>query len=288
MDEEVLHDGDVQQSSQSEQTPTDAAPSESAVSDEAQAGAQGDGQTDGEQRERKYIPKERFDQVYARAKDAETKIQLEREHRARLEGELEAMKRQPPPQTAPTPPRYSAAQLQAMIDEGKATVGQVLAYQEETMRLEMDRKLDEKVQATLKASAKTSTLQQEMDRYKATVPEVTQEGTPERQQVVKEFNYLVGLGYDASDPRTELMAVRAALGSVETIQERRKSKSIPTGRETMQDIQASGGGKPQGEPDVLKKMTAAQRQHYQRMIDRNVYKGWDEVREELKFAATYR
>lgn len=198
------------------------------------------------------------------------------------------MKRAPAQPTAPTPPRYSAAQLQAMIDDGKATVGQVLAYQEETLRLEMDRKLEEKVKATLATTTKTSTLQQEMDRYKATVPEVTQEGTPERQQVVKEFNYLVGLGYDAHDPRTELMAVRAALGSVETIQERRKSKSIPTGRETMQDIQASGGGKPSGEPDVLKKMTAAQRQHYQRMIDRNVYKGWDEVRDELKFAATYR
>lgn len=287
MDEEVLHDGDVQQSSQSEQAPASGETGESVSHDETQAGAQGDGQTDGEQRERKYIPKERFDQVYARAKDAETKIQLEREHRARLEGELEAMKRAPAPPTAPTPPRYSAAQLQAMIDDGKATVGQVLAYQEETMRLEMDRKLDEKVKATLATTAKTSTLQQEMDRYKHAVPEVTQEGTPERQQVVKEFDYLVRLGYDAHDPRTELMAVRAALGSVETIQERRKSKSIPTGRETMQDIQASGGSKP-SEPDVLKKMTAAQRQHYQRMIDRNVYTGWDEVREELKFAATYR
>ena len=288
MDEEVLNDGNLQQSSQPEQAQAGHETSESAGVDETQTGAQGDGQTDGEQRERKYIPKERFDQVYARAKDAETKIQLEREHRARLEGELEAMKRQPTPPAAPTPPRYSASQLQTMIDEGKATVGQVLAYQEETMRLEMDRKLEEKVKATLATTAKTSTLQQEMDRYKSVVPEVTQEGTPERQQVVKEFNYLVGLGYDASDPRTELMAVRAALGSVETIQERRKSKSIPTGRETMQDIQASGGGKPSGEPDVLKKMTAAQRQHYQRMIDRNVYAGWDEVREELKFAAANR
>lgn len=287
MDEEVLTDGTLQQSSQPEQAQAGGETGEPPVSDETQTGDQGTGQAEGEQRERKYIPKERFDQVYARAKDAETKIQLEREHRARLEGELDAMKRVPTPPAAPTPPRYSASQLQAMIDEGKATVGQVLAYQEETLRLEMDRKLDEKVKATLATTAKTSTLQQEMDRYKATIPEVTQEGTPERQQVVKEFNYFVNLGYDAHDPRTELMAVRAALGSVETIQERRKSKSIPTGRETMQDIQASGGGKP-SEPDVLKKMTAAQRQHYQRMIDRNVYTGWDEVREELKFAATYR
>lgn len=285
-DQENEH-GDLQQSSGLEQTQETQPSNEPVGEAETQAGPEGDGQAESQQRERKYIPKERFDQVYARAKDAETKIQLEREQRARLEGELEAMKRAPAQPTAPTPPRYSAAQLQQMIDEGKATVGQVLAYQEEALRKELETKLDEKVQATLSAKAKTSTLQHEMDRYKQVVPEVTQEGTPERQKVVQEFSYLVEMGYDAKDPRTELMAVRAALGSVETIQAKRNAKAIPTGRETMQDIQ-SNSGKPVGEPDVLKKMTAAQRQHYQRMIDRNVYKGWEEVREELKFAAANR
>lgn len=283
---EETHD-DVQQSSQADDAQVTPPSGESGGEAEAQAGDQGSGQGDEQSRERKYIPKERFDQVYARTKDAEVKLQAEREQRARLEGELEALRRTPPPQAAPPPPRYSAAQLQQMIDEGKATVGQVLAYQEETLRKELATTLDEKVQATLTATAKTSSLNQEMERYKAVVPEVIQEGTPERQKVTQEFSYLVSLGYDARDPRTELMAVRAALGSVETIQAKRAAKTIPTGRETMQDIQANGGAKA-SEPDVLKKMTAAQRQHYQRMIDRNVYKGWDEVRDELKFASSYR
>lgn len=286
MDELELEHGDIQQSPELDAAKESQPSNEPVGEAEAQAGDQGDGQAEG-QPQRKYIPKERFDQVYARTKDAEVKLQAEREQRARLEGELEALKRTPPPQAAPTPPRYSAAQLQQMIDEGKATVGQVLAYQEETLRKELDSKVEEKVRTSLATTSKASTLQQEMDRYKHVVPEVTQEGTPERQKVTQEFSYLVGLGYDAHDPRTELMAVRAALGSVETIQERRKAKTIPTGRETMQDIQSNGGAKA-GEPDVLKKMTAAQRQHYQRMIDRNVYKGWDEVRDELKFASSYR
>lgn len=284
MDEGVTHDP-IQQSPAAESPAPDLAPQEPVGVDEAEAGT---GLPEAEapaQSGKQYIPKDRFDQVYARTKDAEVKLQQERETRARLEGELEALKRQPPPQAAPTPPRYSATQLQAMIDEGKATVGQVLAYQEESLRMEMDRKLEEKVQAHLSTSAKTSSLQQELARYRSAIPEVAQVGTPERVKAEQEFNYLVGIGYDAKDPRTELMALRVAHGSIESIEARRTAKTIPTGRETMQDIQSPGGVK-QSEPDVLKKMTAAQRQHYQKMLDRGVYKGWDEVREELKEYAT--
>lgn len=280
MDEEVVHE--VQQSSEAvapEQAQGSVEPTPEA---QAQAGAHEDGAAEPK---RQYIPKDRFDQVYARTKDAEVKLQQAREDKARLEGELEALKRQP---AAPVQPRYTATQLQQMIDDGKATVGQVLAYQEETLTKELDGRLERKLAEKLASSNKVSTLQQEITKYKQTVPEVTQEGTKERLAVEREYSYLVNLGYDANDPRTELMAVRAALGSVETIQERRSAKAIPAqGRDTMQDIQASGGGKP-GEKDILKTMTSAQKQHYQRMIDRNVYTGWEEVREELKFAASSR
>lgn len=270
------NDADLQQAPESV-----VAPQAGDTHDEPEAQAGPPVVTESDEPERKYIPKERFDQVYARSKDAEVKLQAEREQRARLEGELDAMKRQPTPPPQPTPQRYTEAQLQAMIDEGKATVGQALAYQAETLKLDVARQVEEKVRTTLASSTKTSTLQQEMERYKAVIPEVTQVGSPERMKVEQEFKYLVNLGYDGNDPRTELMAVRAALGSVETVQERQRAKTITPGRETMQDVQAAGGAK-QGEPDVLKKMTAAQRQHYQRMIDRNVYTSWDEVRAELK------
>jgi hypothetical protein len=50
----------------------------------------------------------------------------------------------------------------------------------------------------------------------------------------------------------------------------------------MQDIAASGKPKP-SEKDPLKDLSSSQRQHYQRMIDKGVYKGWAEVKEELAF-----
>lgn len=224
----------------------------------------------------------RFNQVYARAKDAEARLQSERERAARLEGELEALKRTPAEPKTAIPPRYTASQLQAMIDEGKATVGQVLEYQEETLKKELAAEVDKKVSETLSTHQRGNTVQSELQEYKTLVPEALQAGTPENQRVLKEFSYLVNMGYDRNDPRTEVLAARAAFGDPESLKTKRAAKAIPTGRDTMQDTTSSGKPKP-SEKDPLKDLTSRQRQHYQHMIDRGVYSGWAEVKEELAF-----
>lgn len=224
----------------------------------------------------------RFNQVYARAKDAEARLQSERERAARLEGELEALKRAPTKPETATPPRYTASQLQAMIDEGKATVGQVLAYQEETLKKELAAEVDKKVSETLSTHQRGNTVQQEIQEYRSLVPEALQPGTPENQRLVREMNYLVSLGHDGNDQRTALIAARAAFGDPESLKTKRAAKAIPTGRDTMQDTTSSGKPK-SSEKDPLKDLTARERQHYQHMIDRGVYAGWAEVKEELAF-----
>ena len=224
---------------------------------------------------------DRFKQVYARAKDAEARLQAEREAKARLEGELEALKRQPP-QTTPTPPRYTASQLQTMIDEGKATVGQVLAYQEETLKLDLARQVNEKVSQHLETTTKQTAIQREVARYREAVPEVDTPGSAERIKLEKEFTYLVSTGYDAKDPRTEVLAARAAFGDPDVAKSKRDARTITPKRDTMQDI-ASNGNPNATTKDPLKDLTVVQRQHYQKMIDKGVYKGWGEVKEELAF-----
>jgi hypothetical protein len=225
----------------------------------------------------------RFNQVYARAKDAEARLQSERERAARLEGELEALKRTPAEPKTATPTRYTASQLQAMIDEGKATVGQAFAYQEETLKQELQAQVDKKVSETLSTHQRGNTVQQEIQEYRTLVPEALQEGTPENQRLVKEMNYLVSLGHDGNDQRTALIAARAAFGDPDSLKTKRAAKAIPTGRDnTMQDTTSSGKPKPT-EKDPLKDLTSRQRQHYQHMIDRGVYAGWAEVKEELAY-----
>ena len=225
---------------------------------------------------------DRFKQVYARAKDAESKYFAERERAARLEGELEATKRQSA-QTVETPARYTGSQLQGYIDEGKITVGQALAYQEDTLKQELEKRVDAKVSETLDRHQRQSTIQAEIGGYKQLVPDAIQPGSANNIKLMQEFTYLVGLGYDKNDSRTEVMACRAAFGDVGVLKSKQQAQTIPTGRDTMQDISQNGKPKPDMK-DLLNDLTAIQRKHYQKLIDKGVYQGgWNEVREELAF-----
>lgn len=220
----------------------------------------------------------RFKQVYARAKDAESKLQELREAKARLEGQLEATRTAPAVPEPKVEPRLTWTQLEAGIADGKITQAQALEYRDETLRQEFDRKLQE----DRRTRDRSTTVSGELAQYKQVVPEILSPGTPERQRVEQEFTYLVNLGYDAKDLRTELLACRNVLGDIQKVKERREARNIPSGRSTMQDIAAPGKPKPDAK-DPLKDLTGAERKHYQKMIDRGVYKGWSEVKEELLF-----
>ncbi len=225
----------------------------------------------------------RFNQVYARAKEAELKLAAERERAARLEGELEARRQATTQPQQPAEKRYTGAQLQQMVDEGRATIGQVLDYQAETLRLESERRAAEVVEHKLATYGKQSKVENQLNEYRALVPDVYQVGTANHTKAMAEFTRLVNdLGYDRQDPRTEILAYRQAFGDPKTIRERQASKAIQPGRDTMQDTTTTSTRTPV-KKDPIKDLPAAQKQHYQRMIDRGVYKGWKEVREELDY-----
>lgn len=224
----------------------------------------------------------RFKQVYARAKTAEAQLQQEREARARLEGQLEATRTTPPVVEPKAEPRLTWTQLQAGIDEGKVTQAQALEYRDETLKQQLKAEFKETLERELTVKTRTSTVQTQLEEYKTTVPEILTPGTPERVKLQAEFDYLVRMGYDAKDPRTDLIALRTTFGDVKVAKDRREAKTGIKERATMQDIPASGKPKPDAK-DPLKTITGEQRKYYQRMIDKGQYKGWAEVREELAF-----
>jgi hypothetical protein len=224
----------------------------------------------------------RFKQVYARAKTAEAQLQQEREARARLEGQLEATRTAPPVGEPKAEPRLTWTQLQAGIQDGKITEVQARDYDRETIKQELRVELNQRLDQELTVKTRTNTVQSQLDDYKATVPEILTPGTPERVKLQAEFDYLVRMGYDAKDPRTDLIALRTTFGDVKVAKERREAKTGIKERETMQDI--ANSGKPKSDAkDPLKTITGEQRKYYQRMIDKGQYKGWAEVREELAF-----
>jgi len=276
------------------QQPSDTEPAESAVAqDDATQGSLFDAGVETPTAEPESTPHPlepdgaRFKQVYARAKDAEYKYQAEREARARAEGELEALRtmREAKPEPAATP-ELSWSQLQAYVDEGKLTMPQAMEYREQLVRKAAEKVSEEKVRTYLDTTQRQQVVQSELAKYTQAVPEVAQPGTPERLRVEQEFRYLVTMGYDAKDTRTEILALRAALGDPETAAKRRAAKAIPMERDTMQDTAAPGKPKPSAK-DPLTTLTPAQKDHYTRMISRGMYpKGWEDVREELNFQPT--
>ena len=223
----------------------------------------------------------RFKQVWARAKAAEAKLQEEREAKARLEGELSVLKTAPKAEQPKAEPRLTWAQLQAAIDDGKITQTQAFEYREETLKKDLDAKWEAKLRQERETHTRVTTVSSELAQYRTVLPASVTPGTPERQKVEAVFLDLVQLGYDPQDPRTELLAARQAFGSIATLKDRKAAAALPQGRETMQDIPANGKPKSDAK-DPLKTISAAQRTHYQRMIDRGMYKNWNEVRDELK------
>jgi hypothetical protein len=234
---------------------------------------------------------DRFNQVYARAKDAEAKLQSERERAARLQGELDALSKisqaKAEDATKDVPKRYTWQQLQQAVDDNKITMADAVAYERETVKLEAKREAQQIVTTALETTRKQSTIQSEHGRYTAALPELRDQNSNEFKKVAQEFTYLVNvLGYDKDDPKTEVIAIRNAHGSPEEIMARKEAAKIkPQERETMQENSASGGGsnKPP-KKDPLSTLSPAQKEHYNRMISRGVYKNWGEVKAELEWA----
>lgn len=226
---------------------------------------------------------DRFKQVYARSKEAERQLAEVREAKARLEGELEATRRVQQEQKASTPPvpEYTWPQLQTAIDEGKITLSQAMEYREKFTRDSLQREYEKKLEQVVHDKTRVDTVQQELGKYVAALPGLKQSGSDEQKRALQELNYLGTLGYDIKDPRTEVIAVRAAFGDLDTIAKKAQIKHTSQGRDTMQDI-ASSGKPSSAKADPITKLTSAQKTHYERMIARGQYpKGWDDVREEL-------
>ena len=88
-----------------------------------------------------------------------------------------------------------------------------------------------------------------------------------------EFDYLIGLGHDPKDTRTQLHAARSAFGPVDLLE-----RVNPRPRETHNE---TGGRGDHSDPDTRKDgspkgMSAELRSDYQRRIDMGIYKGWDD------------
>ncbi len=221
-----------------------------------------------------WLPRERVNEMVGEAKDLarEARAELEREREARIK--LEAKLEQGNTQEKV----YTRAELNALVKDEKISSDQADTIWEKQLEEKFERRLDEKLNAALNSSNAETRVTTELNQYRELVDDLDKVGSENRNKVEQEYRYLVGIGQPYS-VATELAAVRTVFGPVEKLRKAKASLSMESHQET-------GGGKTgTGKtPEFQDTLTARRKEHYQKMIDDGMYKNWDEVKEELKYA----
>ena len=227
---------------------------------------------------------DRFKQVWARAKSAEDRerriqeeLQREREDRIRMEERLKALEEKKQEQNEP---EFSWDQLETFIAEGRITRQQAQEHRDQVLKKSIKKELENKWESLTENKSRESLIVQELDRYKALVPSVMQPGSAERQRYEREYQYLTQKLNYPQTYATQLAAVRAALGDVQELERTIQAKRSVS-KETFEENSSSTNKPQKNDKDPLKSLTPRQHDHYSNMIKRGVYRGWDEVKEEL-------
>lgn len=244
-------------------------------------------ETGGEEKKHPLEPGgERFNQIYARGKEAERErdhyreeSQREREERIRLEERLKALEDRRQEQ-----PRLTWANYQSAIDAGQISQADAMARWTDQVKREAKEEAVREVDTHLRTTTRVATVTSEIDRYTKAIPGLNQHGSEDRVKVEQEFNYLVQRGADPKSLATEVAALRAAHGSIERVEQAAAAKRTTT-REPFMETHSSTH-KPQTKTtDPIKNLDEAKRKYYQNQIDKGRYADWKEVAEELTYKA---
>lgn len=230
----------------------------------------------------------RFEQIYARSKQAERQVAELTERLARAEGQLTALTRTGT-EEATADREYTWAELDQFIAQGRISRADAEAHREAVLEKRLAKKQEEKHEAATRTQTRAQQLDYQINSYLAAVPAVLEEGSPERQRLDEEFDWVASIqGVDptkisALERKTlQAQALRNVYGPVDSL----ARKVAPMRTETHQGV--SGGAAParvkNPDQEILDKLTKAQVAHYRKMMNTGRYKnGWKDVVEELKF-----
>lgn len=220
--------------------------------------------------EPKTIPKERFDQVWARSKKDEARV---RELQAQLEAERETRirleERTKVQEETKTTKEYTWAELNNFIAEGKLTQDQAQEYKDNLAKERIRREMKEERER----ESTNSELLREIDQYKQHIPDVMEPGSESRLKYEKEYRYLVEKLKFPHNYATQLAATQRAFGDLETVKKVATSKKVITPQEPFMETHTPAPQKPPVKsfrdslPDYKVK-------HYERMIKSGVVKDW--------------
>ena len=199
---------------------------------------------------------QRFSEVYRDMQDA-------RRETARLQGELDAYRRQSPPQSQ-QPQFYTPQQLQGEVDNGHITPAVMtaqIAWQERQIAKQEMRQEFSQAEHARGAGA-------EIQRYVDMIPKLGDVGSDEFRRVDRVNREMAGeMGLPLDDLRVQRRALQIVYGPVDRLtKSKAASEATRTHSDTYVESGAGGGGvKPKLSTDPLKDVPATYMKHWERL-----------------------
>lgn len=232
----------------------------------------------------------RFEQIYAKGKQAEREVQALKERLAATDAKLELLlSGKAQPGTSNDEPEYSWDQLETFISQGRITRADAQAHREQVIERRIAKKAEDAAIQRTQTASRQETLATHIGAYVKAVPAILQEDSADRQRLDEEFDWLASVqGIDSTKMNDtdrkalQLTALRNVYGPVDSVGKREASVKTELPRGLPGGIApASNKNKDQALLDGLSK---EQKVHYKKMMDTGRYPGgWKEVVEELKF-----
>lgn len=213
-----------------------------------------------------------------------TEAQLEAERRAaRAEGEVAGLKSvaaAKPEKTAVAEKVFTRAELRGLVNEGKITEDAMDETLERQSKTEMLRLVDEKVAARVSTAQTATKIEDQIAAYVGVFPDINTAGSALRAKIEAEFQDLVA-NKSPNTLSTELAAIKIVCGKLNAGTGRRP------GPDAHEDVGSGGTGSER--PDTtgpFKGLSTAQKKHYEKMIERGMYKSASDPRllAEVKYA----
>jgi len=233
----------------------------------------------------KYVPRERLNEIIQENRTLSERL-------ATLEGRLTEVSRQTQTQTRDTAPKveeptdYTRAQLNQAVTDGKISAARAEDIWQEQLDRRIERQIERGTVTAVTAVNRVQRMQADIEYYRTAKPDAFLEnGNKDRKAVHDEYLHLTQtMGLPATQ-ETELVALRTVFGPPKaSVQERQH-------RESHRDVM--GGDPPSDRDDATderqanrapKGLSRDERAYYEGCIGKGVYKDWNAVRDELKFA----
>jgi hypothetical protein len=195
-----------------------------------------------------------------------------------LRAEIAALKT---PREEPKKKEFTKAELDEMVAGGQLTAAAAEEIQQQQVEERITRKAEAVAEVTIESRTRAKEIDSEIKAYVERYPDAGKQHSEEWTKVKKKFDMLVGRGHPVN-LATELTALELVYGDLSA-----KPKKGLVVREANPEGGSGSDGSERGSQDgAPRDLSPMQKKHYERLIDRGMYKDWSDpdLKKEIAFA----